>query len=80
MFNGNDFGLFYQYLPDNIYSLEGKKCFGGKKGKLKVIRMTAAIAIIEKLPLFIIGKLKNPRFFKMLNICPTNMSLKGRVG
>lgn len=50
MFNGNDFGLFYQYLPDNIYSLEGKKCFGGKKSKLKVIRMTAAIAITESFP------------------------------
>ena len=80
MFNDNDFGLFYQYLPDKIYSLERKKCFGGKKSKLKVIRMTAAIAIREKLPLFIIGKLKNPRFFKMLNICPTNISQKGRVG
>lgn len=80
MFNDNDFGLFYQYLPDKIYSLERKKCFGGKKSKLKVIRMTAAIAIREKLPLFIIDKLKNPRFFKMLNICPTNISQKGRVG
>ena len=80
MFNDNDFGLFYQYLPDKIYSLERKKCFGGKKSKLKVIRMTAAIAIREKLPLFIIDKLKNPRFFKMLNICPTNISQEGRVG
>ena len=31
IFNAGEFGLFYQYLPDKTYHLEGEKCSRKKK-------------------------------------------------
>ena len=33
IFNADEFGLFYQCLPDKTYHLKGEKCSGKKKAK-----------------------------------------------
>ena len=64
IFNADEFGLFYQCVPDKTYHLKGGKCSGGKKSKVRLTRMAAASAVGEKLPMFVIWKSKNPRCFK----------------
>ncbi|XP_037783522.1 tigger transposable element-derived protein 6-like [Penaeus monodon] len=70
-FNADEFGLFYQCLPDKTYHFKGEKCSGGKKSKVRFTRMAAASAKGEKLPMFVIGKSKSPRCFKNIKHLPT---------
>ena len=56
MFNTDEFGLFYQYLPSKTYHLSGEKCSGGKNSRLKLTGMAAASATGKKLEMFVIGK------------------------
>ena len=64
IYNADEFGLFYQCLPNNTYQLKSEKCCGWKLSKIRIISMTAANAMGNKLPIFVIGKAKNPRYFK----------------
>ena len=70
IFNTNEFGLFYQCLPDKTHHLKGEKCSGGKKSKVRLTRMAAASAVGEKLPMFVIWKSKNPFCFKNVKHLP----------
>ena len=70
IFNADEFGLFYQCLPDKTYHLKGEKCSGEKKSKFRLTEMAAASAIGEKLPMFVIWKSKNPRCFKNVKHLP----------
>ena len=70
IFNADEFGLFYQCLPDKTYHLKGEKCSGGKKSKVRITGMAAASAKGEKLPMLVIGKSKNPRCFKNVKHLP----------
>ena len=70
IFNADEFGLFYQCLPDKTYHLKGEKCSGGKKSKVRLTGMAAASAVGEKLPMFVIWKSKNPRCFKNVKHLP----------
>ena len=65
IFNPDEFGLFYQCLPSKTYHLSGKKCCGGKNSKVRLKGMANASATEEKLEMFLIGKSKKPRCFKM---------------
>lgn len=69
-FNADEFGLFYQCLPEKTYHLKGEKCSGGKKSKLRFTGMAAASATGEKLPMFVISKSKKPRCFKNIKHLP----------
>ncbi|XP_063598706.1 tigger transposable element-derived protein 6-like [Penaeus indicus] len=71
IFNADEFGLFYQCLPDKTYHFKGEKCSGGKKSKVRFTGMAAASGKEEKLPLFVIGKTKSPRCFKNIKHLPT---------
>ena len=70
IFNADEFGLFYQCLPTKTYHLSGEKCSGGKNSKIRLTGMAAASATGEKLPMFVIGKAKNPRCFKNIKQLP----------
>ena len=70
IFNADEFGLFYQCLPDKTYHLKGEKCSGEKKSKIRLTEIAAASAIEEKLPMFVIWKSKNPRCFKNVKHLP----------
>ncbi|XP_012555218.2 tigger transposable element-derived protein 6-like [Hydra vulgaris] len=68
IFNGDEFGLFYQCLPNKTYHLSREKCFGGKNSKVRLKGIAAESASGEKLPMF--GKSKNPRCFKHIKRLP----------
>ena len=61
IFNADEFGLFFQALPNNTLELKSEKCTGGKHSKVRLTGMSAAS---EKLPLIVIGKSNNSRCFK----------------
>ena len=70
IFNADEFGLFYQCLPDKTYHLKGEKCSGGEKSKVRLTGMAAASAVGEKLPMFVKWKSKNSRCFKNVKHLP----------
>lgn len=63
IYNANEFGLFYQVLPDKFLYYKGERCSGGKHSKVKLPRMAAGKAMGEKLAMFVIGKFTKPRCF-----------------
>ena len=67
IYNANDFGLFF---PNKTYQLKSEKCYGGKLCKIHITGMAAANAMGNKLPMFVIGKTKNPRCFKNVKFLP----------
>ena len=69
-FNADEFGLFYQCLPDKKYHLKGEKCSRRKKSKVRLTGMAAASATGEKLLMFVIWKSKNPHCFKNVKHLP----------
>ena len=64
IFNADEFGLFYQCLPNKTYHFKGQKCSGGKNSKVRLTGMASGNAIGEKLPIFVIGLSKTPGCFK----------------
>ena len=70
IFNVDEFGLFYQCLPNKTYHLSGEKCSGGKNSKLRLTGMAVGNATGEKLSMFVIGKSKTPRCFKHIKQLP----------
>ncbi|XP_065650656.1 tigger transposable element-derived protein 4-like [Hydra vulgaris] len=70
IFNADEFGLFYQCLPNKTYHLSREKCFGGKNSKVRLTGIAAGSATGEKLPMFVIGKSKNPRCFRHIKQLP----------
>ena len=63
IYNADEFGLFYQCLPNKSYQLKSEKCSGGKRSKIRITGLAATNAVGDKLPMFAIGKAKNPRCF-----------------
>ena len=70
IYNADEFGLFYQCLPNKNYLLKLERCYVGKLSKIRIAGMAAANATGDKLPMFIIGKAKNPRCFKNVKFLP----------
>ena len=54
----------YQCLLDKSYQLKTEKCSGSNHSKIKIIGLAAVNVVGNKLPMFVIGKAKNPRCFK----------------
>ena len=69
-YNANEIGCFYQYLPNKTYQLKSEKHYGVKLSKISIPAMATANAIGNKLPMFVIGKAKNPRCFKNVTFLP----------
>ena len=70
IYNADEFGLFYQCLPNKTLHLKSNKCSGGKLSKIRITGLTAANAVGSKLPMFAIAKSKNPRCFKHVKTLP----------
>lgn len=70
IFNADEFGLFYQCLPNKTLHLKGKKCSGGKLSKVRLTGLAAGNAYGERLPMFVIGKSVKPRCFKGVKTLP----------
>ena len=70
IYNADEFGLFYQALPEKSLHLKSEKCVGGKHSKIRLTRMAAANALGKKLPMFVIGKLVKARCFSGVRNIP----------
>jgi hypothetical protein len=68
IYNADETGLFWRLMPNKTYSLQNKKCEGGKKSKERVtIMLCTNMDGSEKLKMLFIGKSKNPRCMKKIN-------------
>ena len=63
IYNADEFGLFYQALPDKTLHYKGERCSGGKHSKVRPTGLAAGNATGEKLPLFVTGKSARTRCF-----------------
>lgn len=71
VFNVDEFGLFFNMLPDRTLTLKGENCHGGKLSKERLTVLAGAnMDGSEKLPLLVIGKPKKPRCFKNIKTLP----------
>ena len=70
IFNADEFGLFYQCLPNQTLHLKGENCSGGKHSKIRLTGLAAGNAYGERLPMFFIGKANQPRCFKGVRNLP----------
>ena len=70
IYNADEFGLFYQVLPDKSLHYKGERCNGGKHSKVRLTGLAAGNATREKLPLFVIGKYAKPRCFSGVKSLP----------
>ena len=64
IYNADEFGLFYEYLPNKTYQLKPETWSGGKLNKIHITGLAVANAIGDKLPMFVIGKAGKPWCFK----------------
>ena len=69
IYGADEFGLFHQAHPDHLH-LKNESCVGGKHSKVRLTGLTAANALGDKLPMFVIGKSKKPRCFIGLKHLP----------
>ena len=51
IYYADEFGLFYQCLPDKSCQLKAEKCSGGKHSKIRITGLAAANAVGNKLPM-----------------------------
>ena len=70
IFNADEFGLFYQCLPNKTLHLKGEKCSGEKHSKTRLTGLAAGNAYGERLPIFVIEKANKPRCFKGVRNLP----------
>ena len=70
VYNADEYGLFYQCLPNKSYQLKTEKYSGGKHSKIRITGLAAANAFGSKLPMFVVGKAKKPRCFKNIKTLP----------
>ena len=70
IFHGDEFGLFYEALPSKSLLFRGKRCSGGKHGKVRLTGTSASNALGETIQMFVIGKSVNSRCFKHVSYLP----------
>ena len=70
IYNADEFGLFYQCMPDKSMHFKSESCIGGKHSKVRLTGMAAARAVGENLPMFVIEKSKKPRCFNGIGSLP----------
>ena len=75
IYNADEFGLFYQCVPNKTYQLKSEKCSGGKLSKVRITGMASANAAGDKLSMFIIGKARKSRCFKNVKFLPSGHML-----
>ena len=69
VYNADEIGIYYRALPDGTLTFSADSLSGSKKAK---DRITALVAVnMDKRPLFIVGKSKQPRCFRGIPQLPT---------
>ena len=69
IYNAEELGLFCKALPKKTCHLKNDKCTGDHS-KIRVTGPVAANMNGEKVPMFVIGKLKKPRCFRNVKKLP----------
>ena len=80
IYNADEFGFCYQCFPDISYQFKTDKCSGGEHSKIRIGCLAGANAVGNKLPMFFIGKVKNPSVLKALRNLPVDIDHKERGG
>ena len=80
IYNAEEFGFCYQCLPDISYQFKTDKCLGGEHSKTRIGCLADANAVGNKLPMFVIGKVKNPSVLKTLRNLPVDIDHEERAG
>ena len=70
IFNADEFGLFYQCLPNKTYHSKCQTFSGGKNSKVRLTGMAVGNANGEKVLMFLICKSKTPRCFMHIKNLP----------
>jgi hypothetical protein len=71
IFNTDEFGLFYNMLPDKTYTFKGTSCTGIKVTTERItVLVCANLDGTEKLPLLVTGKSKQPPCFRNTKLLP----------
>jgi hypothetical protein len=71
IFNADEFGLFYNMLPDKTYTFKEASCKGTKINKERItVLVCANLDGTEKLPVLVIGKSIQPRSFRNTKLLP----------
>ena len=69
IYNADETGLFWLLLPDTSLGFTGQSYHGAKQPKSRITVLVGAnMDGSDKLPLYIIGKSKNPRAFKNVTV------------
>ena len=80
IYNADEFGFCYQCFPDISYQFKTDKCSGGEHSKIRIGCLAGANAVGNKLPMFFIGKVKNPSVLKTLRNLPVDIDHKEKAG
>ena len=80
IFNADEFGLFYQCLPNKILHLKGQNFSGGKHSKIRLTGLVVGKSHGERLQMFVIGKSVERRCFKCVKTCLGDTVLDIKVG
>ena len=79
IYNADEFGIFYQCLPNKIFHLKSNRCSGGKLSKIRITGLAVANPFGDKLQIFVVGKSKNPRCFKNARSLPCSYQSQRKV-
>ena len=76
IFNMDETGYFYRALPDKTLQVKAASCNGGKLSKDRITLALICSMTGGKLPALVIGKSKNPRCFRGVNISQLDVICK----
>ena len=78
IFNVDEFGLFYEAMPSKSLHFRSKRCSGGKHSKMRLTGMAASNPFCEKIPMFVIGPVRDASSMFVTSI--SGIDLKRKEG
>ena len=80
IFNADEFGLFYQCLPNKILHLKGQNFSGGKHSKVRLTGLVAGKSMERDFKCLSLESLLNQDVLNMLKLCLGDTVLDIKVG
>ena len=69
IYSVDEFGLFYEFLPNKTYQIKSEKCSDRKLSKIGITSL-AVPNVGDKLPMFVLGKAKKSWCLKNVKFLP----------
>jgi hypothetical protein len=80
VYNADETALFYKLMPNKTLALKGKRCTGSKNSKERItVLLCTNLTGTDKLLPLVIGKYRNPRFFKNVHNLPCEYCLNAKA-